>query len=365
LAEFKNEYLIQGGLVNIQNYIQDYLIRLDNEGNVIWEKRYSPVNTDQTSRCMRILDDNTILIAGTVNNGSTYPNPFPWTRSHIMAVDSNGIIKWEWQSPLNYGLVTDMKKMPDGDWLFLQKKYIMTFGLDSVLGEMHLVRSDSNFNVKWRKLLSPTPWNKGLTNEMLPTPDGHWIISEHVAIYGPEFEWIDPGKKGGCLTKVSSEGEIFWQTCDTARWEEPILPYFTEEFVIDHVVLPSGSSILVGSVNRYQAPVRSYGWMFKVDANGCMYAPCSVPVEAPEAPGIALSVYPNPASEHFTVRLPELSRSAVLETYDALGRLVVQLPVSPGQEVVSVSAVGWHAGLYAIRLVQQGRVLGAHRVMVK
>lgn len=365
LAEYKNGYLIQGGLVNTQNYIQVYLIRLDSEGNIMWEKRYSPANTDQMSRCMRIFDDNTILIAGTVNNASTYPIVNPWSRSHIMAVDSNGAIKWEWQSALNYGLVTDIKKMPDGDWLFLQKKYIMTFGLDSVLGEMHLVRSDSNFNVRWRKLLSPTPWSWGLTNEMVPTPDGHWIISEHVAIYGPEFEWIDPGKKGGCLTKVSSDGEIFWQTCDTARWEEPILPYFTEEFVIDHVVLPSGSSILVGSVNRYQAPARSYGWMFKVDANGCMYAPCSVPVEEPRAPGIVLSVYPNPASEHATVRLPELNRTAMLEAYDALGRLMAQAPVAPGQEQVGVPVGDWAQGVYVLRLVQAGRVLGVGRVVVR
>jgi hypothetical protein len=342
-----------------------YVSKVDKQGIIEWTKYYGGddplLSYISVSGSFLRLSDNTFVIGSAIQRNSGPQTS--WGRPWVFAIDSLGNVKWEWDSKIeNKGLggPLALRKMDNGDWMYATADNEPN-GTQYPFGYTKVVRRDSAWNLVWETVISPTPYTWNQPVDMKLAPDGNFIVASEAAVWpDPEL----PAYTAGCLHKITPDGEELWRVCDTADVDPK--PFFREIFVSGLVVLPSGSSILIGGVTRViPDPPQSYGWMFKVDANGCMYAPCSVPVEAPEAPGIALSVYPNPASEHFTVRLPELSRSAVLETYDALGRLVVQLPVSPGQEVVTVSAVGWHAGLYAIRLVQQGRVLGAYRVVIK
>ncbi|HNN72322.1 MAG TPA: hypothetical protein PKG89_13820, partial [Ferruginibacter sp.] len=97
LSFYKGGFLIHGILVNLQNKFNTYLIRTDQEGNVIWEKRYGAPGKDESSRCMKVLDENTIVIGSTTGDFLTSP----YIHSRIYAVDSLGEIKWTWQSPAN------------------------------------------------------------------------------------------------------------------------------------------------------------------------------------------------------------------------------------------------------------------------
>jgi len=112
------------------------------------------------------------------------------------------------------------------------------------------VRRDSNFNLIFTQRLSPTKWAANLANDLIPSPDGNWIISESTALVGPDFSWLGSSGWAGCLTKITSDGEILWQTCDTIHWNIPGV--LSEETASGHVVLPSGSSILIGFTNRYK-----------------------------------------------------------------------------------------------------------------
>ena len=364
LVELSDGWLTIGAAHAYSGNLRNYASRVDKQGNILWTKYYGDnASLNYITSSVLKLDENTIVIGAAIKKIINGPPYLLWAKPWIFAVDTLGEVKWEWVSPKNNvgdGGPGSLHKLENGDWLHTTSDCNLD-GTPYPPCWTKVVRRDSAWNLIWQTRISPTDWYRNQPLDMKLSPDGNYIVATESAP-GPAPD--QPQYIAGCLHKITPDGKELWMVCDTAffdtesHWQEPVVGGL--------VVLPSGSSILIGGVTRWAPdPPQSYGWMFKVDANGCMYAPCSVPVEAPEAPGIALSVYPNPASEHFTVRLPELSRSAVLETYDALGRLVVQLPVSPGQEAVSVSAVGWHAGLYAIRLVQQGRVLGAYRVVIK
>jgi hypothetical protein len=366
LIELSNGWLTLGAAHHpTSGQLIIYVSKVDKQGIIEWTKYFGgddpSLSYISVSGSFLRLSDNTFVIGAAIQRNSGPQTS--WGRPWVFAIDSLGNVKWEWDSKIeNKGLggPLALRKMDNGDWMYATADNEPN-GTQYPFGYTKVVRRDSAWNLVWETVISPTPYTWNQPVDMKLAPDGNFIVASEAAVWpDPEL----PAYTAGCLHKITPDGEELWRVCDTADVDPK--PFFREIFVSGLVVLPSGSSILIGGVTRViPDPPQSYGWMFKVDANGCMYAPCSVPVEAPEAQGIALSVYPNPASEHFTVRLPELSGSAVLETYDALGRLVVQLPVSPGQEAVSVSAVGWHAGLYAIRLVQQGRVLGAYRVVIK
>ncbi|MFM9951678.1 MAG: hypothetical protein ACKV1O_27360, partial [Saprospiraceae bacterium] len=152
MVSYKDGFLIQGVIVNTQNRFQSLLLHTDIEGNIIWEGRYNLPGLDENSRCMKVLDDNTIVV-GAVSG--IFFGAAPWNRSRIFAVDSLGVLKWEWQSEEGYGLISAIEKLENGDWLFLQKKNVYP-APDSILAYNQLVRCDSNFNLLWEQRLSPT-----------------------------------------------------------------------------------------------------------------------------------------------------------------------------------------------------------------
>ncbi len=344
LSVYKSGFLIQGALVTLQNRFKSFLLYIDLDGNVIWEKRYGLPNLDENAFCMKVIDDNTIVIGSVVGNFFTEP----WTHTRLFAVDSLGEIKWDWQSPANNeGLVSDIHRMPNGDWLYLNKKF-QIFSAENVLGHSQLVRRDSNMNLLWSKQISPTEWAWSFPNKLLPTPDGNWIVSEHVALLGPDFTYMYADGMSGCLTKISSEGEIFWQTCDSVHWQ--LSTTFSEEYATGHVVLPSGSAILIGRTDHWQpAPTRTYGWMFKTDANGCIYDPCSVGVEE-QLPELTeqkkLQIYPNPANRQIKVGIPNAFQGTWLELYDINGIIIYKNQIMPGVSYQQLDVSEFPSGIY-------------------
>ncbi len=244
-------------------------------------------------------------------------------------------------------------------------KKLQILSQSSWLGRKQLVRRDSNWNLLWAVTLSPTPWYRSTAGKLLPTPDDNWIVSEHAALIGPDFTAVYPDGMVGCLTKVSSEGEIFWQTCDSVHWD--VTPTFSEESAGGHVVLPSGSVILIGHTDHYPPPTRTYGWMFKTDAGGCIYAPCSVGVE--DEPVIveerSVKVYPNPAQDRLTVQLPASSSETLLTLYNQTGAVVYRGLVPATETSVELGLSALPDGLYWLEARSEGKLQFSHKVLIQ
>ncbi|MFM9951822.1 MAG: T9SS type A sorting domain-containing protein [Saprospiraceae bacterium] len=362
LVPYKGGFLIQGGVVNLQGRFQTLLLHIDMEGNIIWEGRYNLPGLDENSRCMKVLDENTIVV-GAVSGDFLNES---WTQSRIFAVDSLGVIKWDWQSPDNdEGMVTAIERLENGDWLYINKKHLV-YAQDSVEGYSQLVRRDSNMNLLWTQRLSPTNWIWAFSHKLLPTPDGHWIVSENTALIGPDFTWTGSDGKAGCLTKVTSEGEILWQVCDSIHWDVPAA--VSDEFVGGHVVLPSGSSILIGRSNRWQpSPPRSFGWMFKVDENGCMVeSACATDVVEAVPEGGRIQIYPNPARDELTLVLPQpLTTGGLLQIFNSTGRVEYQGQVAQGAGEKTLNISRLAPGFYSIHLKLEDGGLFIEKLIVQ
>ncbi len=360
VVEVIDGFLLGGAFLPLNGHLRNFIVKTDNNGNILWKKEYGDNPTlTYNMRCLNKLDENTFII-GSVIGQAIFPSTFYEPRSHIFAIDSLGNVKWEFVGPIDKETrVTSVHHLPNGNWLYTTGEAITNTGIDPPPFWTKIVCRDSAWNLVWEKRISPTNWWRNQEVDMKPTPDGNFVVAARWAP-GPspeEPQWI-----AGCLYKITPEGEEVWQVCDTAYWD--VSPVEVEPFVGGLVVLPSGSVVLVGRTDRYQPwPPRSYGWMFKVDANGCMYAPCSVPVEEPSKPA-ELWAYPNPAANRVTVRLPDLARGGQVEVFDALGRMVAEVRTEAGQEAAYFEVSGWSSGVYLLRLVQDGRVLAAGRVVV-
>ncbi len=356
LIELADGFLLGGSNLPSTGHLRDFVTKTDKQGNVLWTKSYGD-NPDLTYNMQSLskLDENTFVIASVIGEA------FIWARSHIYAIDSLGEVKWDFQGPIaTETAVTCIQYLENGHWLYATSEINTSINPPYPPSWNKLVCRDSAWNLVWEKRISPTNWWRNQSIDMKPTPDGNFVVAARWAP-GPspeEPQWI-----AGCLYKITPEGEEVWQVCDTAYWD--VSPVEVEPFVGGLVVLPSGSVVLVGRTDRYQPwPPRSYGWMFKVDANGCMYAPCSVPTEEPSKPA-ELWAYPNPAASRITVRLPDLARGGQVEVFDTLGRLVANVRTAEAQEAAYFDVSDWSSGVYLLRLVQDGRVLAAGRVVVR
>src|SRR5690606_9625116 len=100
------------------------------------------------------------------------------------------------------------------------------------------------------------------------------------------------------LYKISPEGDSIWSRTDT-------MPVGNKTYNHEYgaiVVLPSGSTIAVGSFEQATPTPgdKSWAWVVKVDKDGCLEELCSFTSvqDLEKRKPAVLSVAPNPASDY-------------------------------------------------------------------
>jgi hypothetical protein len=88
------------------------------------------------------------------------------------------------------------------------------------------------------------------------------------------------------------------------------------------------------------------------------------PVLGDEQP-LRFIVYPNPAAERFSVMFDrELTGRTGCELYNYQGSMVRELQIEAGEVQLTVDTDGLNKGVYLIRLIRQGQVVGNSRVVI-
>jgi Secretion system C-terminal sorting domain len=363
--ELYKDGLLIGGTVIDTNYIRrTCLIYTDYDGEVRWMQRYGhPPDYQEYRPCLSVVDDNTILLGTgltTVVLGTGIFN------SHLFAVDSFGIkknVEWENDTITKEFYMFDVKPLTDGGLLLVNKQLQPQPGVPALAWNV-VVRLDSARNVVWRNRISPHTWAITTAYDLQPSPDGHWMMVEHVS-FSPNNPLV-PVNEAGCITKFNDSGDIIWQTCDSVRWNLSI-PTQSNDIVSALVVLPSGSSVMIGkSTFEIPGPLRTYAWLMKVDANGCMDAPCVVGTTTPEVQPLYLSVYPNPAHSTVSIVLPNGIEFDKIKIYDQLGSSVWQHLIVTGDsksQVLDISGIP--SGIYFLHAEGRENIVKAKLVILK
>jgi bacillolysin len=108
-----------------------------------------------------------------------------------------------------------------------------------------------------------------------------------------------------------------------------------------------------------------YNWVLQAD--GCTSASTPVTATVSVCTGIqnnvvgALTVYPNPASDNFSIK--NISGSLLLKVFDARGQLIYE-ESQQNQDAMNVNTSGWAQGLYLLNIVNEGKV-STHRILIQ
>lgn len=349
-VDLPDALLLAARRVNHQYDSEGLLIKTDKTGNPLWQRYYGQAGLNCGIAEPFILDNNTMLLPGYRHY---WPGSGPagnrWTRSWLVATDSLGNTKWQWESPKNTesGIATRLQRLPDNSWLYLTAEFTPPqpgqtddFGLHP-----KIVCRDSSFQLLWEKYLPATPTSACYMIDLKPTSDGNFVAAG--------FWNKNPWWGASVIHKFTPSGDSLW------TFRDECTPFLGCRQQLGGVVeLPGGSIVAAGYLEDYATNWAS-GLLIKLDKNGCLDSLCGIEINNFEPDRISkVKLYPNPVVDVLTIENPI---GATLTLFDSVGRQVLQTNVQGNLQMVNLSALP--SGIYWLRM--QERAINASYLVVK
>jgi hypothetical protein len=196
-------YIIVGETGSFGQHGDIFLIKTDSEGNEIWEKTLGGGNIDKGNSIIPTSDGGYVIVGTTVSFGAG------WEDVYLIKIDSEGNKIWEKTyggSHEDYGY--SVAQTSDGGYIiggttfsFPAGRAEAYFGVHSA--QFYLIKTDSEGNEIWEKTFGAEggdEWGMSVS----PTSDGGYIIVGKTWSYGA-------GLADVYLIKTDSEGNELWE----------------------------------------------------------------------------------------------------------------------------------------------------------
>ncbi|HLP94290.1 MAG TPA: T9SS type A sorting domain-containing protein [Saprospiraceae bacterium] len=347
LLEMPDGGFMIAGSAQRSNLKQDgFVRRVDEHGNLLWEKYYGEYTKDEEINGIVRVSDNKFVLSGALSPNFNIFNSF---KAVIWVIDSNGVIQNTWTSApgaQNISVLTRMLPAPDGGFIAHGRTYMGEGPWGSKV-QVCLMKFNAAFQFEWFQYIGPNTTYFNGVFDMTATPDGHYLLAGQRTSYGdfsmPSDDW------GGWLYKFSEQGDSLWSRADNA----PPGMNATGEYAYGGVGLLSSGSVVAGG--KGDIDDKFVGWIVKVSANGCMDSlDCLISaVESVEEVG-GMEVFPNPASDWIEVRVADQATGmTTLQIFDLAGRLLLQHFPPAGTNRLTLDIAGLPAGVYWIAIQQE------------
>jgi hypothetical protein len=325
IIEVQEGYIITGQKTTSSTFI--LVKKINQEGITIWESTVGePGLFNYTGSLLELSNSLFIIGAGKASNIDP-PSTSAWGRSQTYLVDSSGLSNISFTSPQNVQTgIVGLNHIPNG-WIYGSRTY-ETFSGDWG-ANIKLIRTDENFNVIWEKVISPTRTSSNTIVDIKPTPDGNWIAVGNWSTplpTPPEFG----NYLGGFTYKFKPNGDSIWCRVDSLFQNGQCA---SRNYMGGVGVLKSGSIVAAGYNNRdCVPPYRSYGWVLKVNSNGCLDTLCNdllhvnnLLIRDDLENGIKL--FPNPIEDFAILKLnTELPFNSNIFIYNQFGKVLKVIP---------------------------------------
>ena len=368
-----SEYLLSQGIHRIagsrQNLDYDqngFVMSINSVDSVLWETEIGIVASRERVESL-VLSSEGLIVAGLRSNNNYDSNTpleerFFW--SEIVTLDENGTILDAWKSDreeTNENGAFGLKQTSDDGWIYITSTFEI---IDSAKawsgGAIKVVRREANFDLLWERRLSPEVdvWNEAI--DVQPSGDGNWIAGGRYLAhdnYPEQFPWYGIG-----LSKITDDGDILWSVLEASP--EDTMAHW-DNFLGGFTVLSSGSIIAAGYSNVYEPVAKSWAWLLKVTADGCVDTLCmTTPTEDILLPMSDVVASPNPTRGAVTFSFDaDMTTDRTLTLYSPDGSQVGRKNVPRGQGSVEMDLSDEVPGLYFYTLESRGRLVGQGKVV--
>jgi hypothetical protein len=306
-----NNILVAGFAAYGQGSIDILIMKIDPTGNVIWAKIYGTLYEDRLRNIIETPDGG-FLITGADGNLSTNFDMF------ALKIDSVGTMLWSYNYDFTFrDFGGSCASTTDGNFVIGGYIVYPSYDIDAVVFKI-----DTTGNILWSKVYGDT--NSQIILSVQQLFDGGLLITG-------QNQWSNYDL-GILITKTNSMGEA---GCN----ESNIVCTRSILTMVDGNVIPSVASGCIAQSLFYSKA-----------HNGFVESFCNT-TYLPENifPENRINVYPNPASDHFTLDIN--NAQGVLKIFNANGKLILEKAIS--NQVINIQ--NFENGFYTIRLESHGK----------
>lgn len=339
-------YYFVGSATQKVSYDNDIIFgKFDSSGNLVFLKVFIDFSLNDAGIGITMNGTNNIIITGECGNVS---NP-SGTYRKFYELDTSGNI-------LRYSLGIDtfgpsaLALMPTYDGGYIMAGTQMCGGA-YIGGDFNgsISRFDSNFNMIWSHALGPCGGQNTQFLALKLLPDSNYLAIG---------KWYDPDDtvhydQYGWLVKFTQNGTILWEKKYRGIYNP--LRNGDQSQLLSIGLFTDSTIIAAGqAIDRSATRNSQQGWLLHLDADGCLPDSNSCGIlsgvkEVSSSPEWAMHLYPDPASDRFTLdyQLPAGADAAVhLIVTDALGREVYKESIPDATGSILVPTSSWSNGLY-------------------
>jgi len=220
-----------------------WLIKVDNDGNFIWDKKFGDEGNFQ-GRSFDITDSGDFIIAGLCNISGVIDDYYLW----IIKTDNKGEIIWDrtyYNDIYSHGRL-DIQQTADGGYII-----VGNIDFNSSVCNIWLLKIDSDGEILWEKIFSDfAPYQEAYA--IRETFDGGYIIAGKTCCNGYDSDVL--------IIKTDNQGELLWVNNKELKGGQGI--YSVEQ-------TKDGGYIFAGSLGKgwLNSDICDL-WLIKADSNG-------------------------------------------------------------------------------------------------
>jgi hypothetical protein len=315
-----------------------YLVKLDTNLNVVWEKHYGSDTVDQFIAIIKT-DDNNLLMGGETYNVSA----LDYKNAYLVKADTAGNIIWE----KSYSFYNNYKEVIVSIYE-CENHDILISGTASKKNSNYVVpmlmRLDSNGVLIWKKTMYDiaqsinTPFNKrwydGDIESAVEIPGGDIIFC------GSWFDQ-DSTTNYGFVCRYTANGDSIWRR----DFVQPFYDiYLKDLLVVQDTIYACGAYVSLSANGFVDA------YIIKMDINGCFLDSClisSVAIAKPKQEAQRI-LYPNPANEIINLKITQPQEVLNISIINSLGQIVTSTQVI--KELNTFNTQDLCSGIYTLQV---------------
>ncbi|WP_422349704.1 hypothetical protein [Flagellimonas sp.] len=212
---------MDGDLAGKSTSVNDYwLLKLDQEGNLSWSKTYGGTKDDRGQSVIQTRDGGYAIVGYAMSDDGDGSNNEGFHDNWILKLDNSGNILWEKSFGFSgHDHSYDVVETADGGFFFSgfldvtssggagnegKGGYLTRHGV----GEFWGTKLDAQGNLEWRRYFGGT--NNDRSYGVVQADDGGFVLAG--ASESDDFDITDPkGSYDFWVLKVSNQGELLWQ----------------------------------------------------------------------------------------------------------------------------------------------------------
>ena len=221
--------------------VDSWILKLDQGGNIQWQKTYGGSSYDSVYVIQQTLDEGYIMA------GSSFSYGTGWYDAWILKLDSSGTIQWQkiYSAGSSISKINSIQQTPDGGYIAVADVS------DKLYGDASLLKLDGNGNIQWQKTYHFS--NDNRFNAVQLTSDGGYIVAGSIYTLYRNYGdvWV---------LKFDSNGNNQWQKTYGGS---------SSEFAYDVKQTIDGGYIVAGKTYSFGAGFYD-SWILKLDADGAV-----------------------------------------------------------------------------------------------